>query len=43
MIALKMLFGSEKDERVALEEHRYLIKTLLQRLYRQPEVSIFLF
>ncbi|XP_065220608.1 protein unc-13 homolog 4B-like isoform X2 [Planococcus citri] len=35
MILLKMIFGSEKDEVVALEEHRYLVKTLLQHQMKQ--------
>lgn len=38
-ILLKMFFGSEKDEKVALEEHRYLVKILLQRLMKNEEVS----
>lgn len=38
MILLKMVFGSEKDENVALEEHRYLVKTLLQHQMKQEGV-----
>ncbi len=37
-ILLKMLFGSEKDKIVALDEHRYLVKLLLQRHLKTPDV-----
>lgn len=40
MILLKMLFGSDKDERVALEEHRYLVKSLMLNLMKNEEVRI---
>lgn len=42
MILLKMMFGSEKDERVALEEHRYLVKLLLQNCMNEENVSLIL-